>query len=162
MPPIRNIMIKFNYTNDEYQKTVASTPPDILFSENFQKMNFHLKKAFNDFVKENYKEVDKVNEVNYSTNHVTYYFYKNEQSNDVRILRAESGCFSSNQKFVSIDTIEKHKKSLEEERDIFIPKLPEDKRQDSIAWCNTKIDSVAKVLTTYEELKNSKTPKPKM
>lgn len=155
-------MMNFNDNNEDNIKVVASTPPDILFSSDFQKYNFHLRKAFHDFFQQNYQEVEKVKEVTYSTNHVTYHFFKNENTNDVRILRAESGCFHSNQKFVSLDYIENHKKDLENERDIFVPKLPEDKRQDSIEWCNNKINSVAQVLTSYTELTNTKAPKPKM
>lgn len=155
-------MINFNNNNEEHIKVLSSTAPDILFSEKFQKFNFHLRKAFNDFFKENYKEITKVSEVTYSTNRVNYHFFKNEKNHDVRILRAENGCFSSNQKFVNLEFIESHKKMLEEERDLYVKKLPPEKIQDTVEWCNNKINSVAKVLTTYEQLTNITTPKPKM
>lgn len=153
----------FNNNADKIEaiQTLEATDPDILFEESFK--TSPLRFAFADFFKKNYAEVESIREVTYSTNHVTYYLFKNNSNNDIRILRAESGCFHSNQNFVSVDFIENHIQSLVKEKEFFMnSENYKQESEDVDKWCDTKINSVKKVITSYQQLVNSVKPKPKM
>lgn len=159
-----NIFNNSNSGNSEEFKTILETTSlDILFSEEFQRKNISFRKDFNEFFKTKYKEIETVREVTYSTNHVTYYFFKNEETNDVRILRAESGCFHSQQDFVTLKDIEKHIQDLEKEKSYFMESSHfKSKEKETTEWCDNKINSVKKVISTYENLTRKPLSKPKI
>lgn len=133
-------------------KKIKSMDLDFLFSDEFQK-NFQLKKAFQQVFKEEYQEIDRKKEINYSTNHVTFHFFKNSENGDVRILRAEQGCFHSNQKFVGLDFIEKQLNSIKENKDEMIQDPANKDKIDKLeSFYNPKIQSLEIIIDTYKKI----------
>lgn len=137
--------------------TLENTHPDVLFSNSFQNQNNHLQSSFREFFKKNYFEVSSVQEVTYSTNHVTYYFFKNEKNNDIRVIRSESGCFHSNERFASLESIEKHLNSIKEDKEKSLNNALDKDIGRIVDYFDQKIHSLDKVFTVYQQLKNSTT-----
>ena len=141
-----------NLPTPEDIKKIKSMDLDILFSDEFQK-NFELRKAFQQVFKEEYSEIDRKKEINYSTNHVTFHFFKNSENGDVRILRSEQGCFHSNQKFVGIDFIEKQLNSIQESKEEMLQDASNQDKIDKLnSFFNPKIDSLETIINTYKQL----------
>lgn len=150
-----------NKTNEQDKQKnleiLENTHPDVLFSNSFQQQNKHLQSSFSEFFKKHYFEVSSVQEVTYSTNHVTYYFFKNEKNNDIRIIRSESGCFHSNERFTSLESIEQHLNSIKEDKERSINNALDKDIGKIVDYFDQKIHSLDKVFTIYQQLKNTTT-----
>lgn len=150
--------------NGDKEKAIhnlEATDPNVIFESSFKTSPLHF--AFADFFKKNYNEVKTIREITYSTNHVTYHLFQNNKNNDIRILRAESGCFHSTQNFVSVEQIEIHIQNLEKEKQYFVQSENYQNNKEKIDnWCDSKINSVKSVISAYQELINNVKLKPKM
>lgn len=137
----------------EYLEALESfnnNSPDMVFEEHKKSFQPPEKRAaFQDYFKNNYEEVFKNKEINYSTNHVYYYLYHNKQNNDVRILMATSGCFSSNQKFIPVSIVEEKIESIHQQMEHF-----KDHKDMDMNFFTSQIPPLQQVIDTYNNLKN--------
>lgn len=128
--------------------------PDVIFSLEFQKNHPDVKQHFEQYFQSNYQFINQFQEINYSTNHITYLVFQNLKNNDIRIIRQVVGCFSSEQKFVSLDFIRNEIHSIEEEKTTFCKKLPKNKILQTELYFNSRIESLEKIFTLCEQLDN--------
>lgn len=138
----------------EALETLKNTPPDVVFDDHKKSFQPPEKRAaFQDYFHNNYEEVLKIKEINYSTNHVYYYIYHNAENNDVRILMATNGCFSSNQKFIPISVVEENINSINQQMEHF-----KDNKDMDMKFFTNQIPPLQKVIDTYNDLKNGIKP----
>jgi hypothetical protein len=119
--------------------------PDILFSPSYQQQH---REIFKEYFHKNYILVDKVNELTYSTNHVTYSIYYNEKQKDVRLYRSMNGCFSSQHAFVSIDSIEHQIAELKKT-------IQQQVQPKTIEWFANQLPPLEKIVSLYNNPTNT-------
>lgn len=136
------------------ENVLNSYTPDVIFSNDFQKEHPGLQQSFTDYFHDNYKLVKQVREVTHSTNRVSFNLYLNKKNNDIRIVRQESGCFHSEEKFVSLAFIQSEINVIEENQKIFLAKYAKKNEVVATEYFNVMAQSLKNVFLAYEEFKH--------